>query len=206
LIGTIGLTVTRQTLVKRKGTQIVWHLQTSKMEFLFGAVVSGCRTRYQKATLICHSLWSKTVFIVEQLLGCLFAACICSFKTESDGKRGKVAVERERRVDVLVHPRKGQTSLKWIEIWDIPICSTFFTAWHETHYVASKGGHPVSHRKKLFCYQATKAPSNTSTAKSTSSLPILSTSLTASQISSDCNSRVHYILRISQILTGRHPV
>jgi len=35
-----------------------------------------------------------------------------SVKTESDGKREEVAVERERRVEVLVCPRKGQAALK----------------------------------------------------------------------------------------------
>ena len=35
-----------------------------------------------------------------------------SVKTESDGKRGEVAVERERRVEGLVCPRKGQAALK----------------------------------------------------------------------------------------------
>jgi len=35
-----------------------------------------------------------------------------SVKTVSDGKREEVAVERERRVDVFVRPRKGQAALK----------------------------------------------------------------------------------------------
>ena len=39
--------------------------------------------------------------------------------------------------------------------------------------MASKGGHPASHGKRLLCYKTAKAPYNTSTAKSTSSLPIL---------------------------------
>jgi len=35
-----------------------------------------------------------------------------SVKTESDGKQEEVAVERERRVEGLVRPRKGQAALK----------------------------------------------------------------------------------------------
>jgi len=156
-----------------------------------------------------------------------------SVETEREKKREEVVVERERRVEVLVCPRKGQALSKWtkdeslsiqkeatiqvrfsititakttrasspisvhqpraVDHLNTPIC--VLTAWHETH---SKGGHSASHGKKLLCYKTAKAPSNTTT-----SSPPVSLHPRFPQIAI---SRVHYILRISQISTGHHPV
>ena len=103
---------------------------------------------------------------------------------------------------ISVHPSRATDHL------NTQICGTFLKARHKTHCVASKGGHPASHGKKLLYYKTTKAPSNTTTAESTSSLPIFD-SVPVSlhpRFPQTATSRVQYILRISQILTGRHPV